>query len=180
MQRQQRWLIMKQRMKCFKIKNEKLRGEDSMQSFRMCFISRTWPYLPGQNLISASMHNRSRPFVPNAAGQSPYLSPGTDPPCLFYPLSSHSCTHKDTQGCRKAHIKTLTSPVFNTSFMLLFFPHWRCLFMSQEVMSEIAPSLSSWKKHNEVLFYREAITDNSEISLSIMQMYACQYFNCFN
>lgn len=110
--------------------------------------------------------------MPNAAGQSPHRSLGTDLPSFFSfkpQLYTHAYRHSGMQ--KSTHRKTLTSPVFIAFFMLLPPPR-SCLCMSQEVMSKIITGLLH-QRRNKVLFYWEPITDNSQISLSLMKMYAC-------
>lgn len=91
-----------------------------------------------------------------------------------FSLSSHSCTHMhtDTQGCRKAHTERHSPPLCSLPSSCCFPPPRSCLCMSQEVMSKIITGLLH-QRRNKVLFYWEPITDNSQISLSLMKMYAC-------
>lgn len=107
--------------------------------------------------------------MPNAAGQSPHRSLGTDLPSFFSfkpQLYTHAYRHSGMQ--KSTHRKTLTSPVFIAFFMLLPPTQKLPLYESggdvQDYNRTPAP---------EVLFYWEPITDNSQISLSLMKMYAC-------
>lgn len=159
-------------------KNESLTGEVSMQTVSMCFISRTWPYLPeirpaciiGVGPLCQMLRARSHTSL---LGQTnPFFKPQ---------LYTHIYRYSGMQT--SVHRKTLTSTVFNTSFMLLVavVPSRSGLFMSQEVMSEIVTRPTSCKRHKEVLFYQEAIKDNRVISVSIFKIYACRQtcFDCF-
>lgn len=66
------------------------------------------------------------PFVPNAVGQSPYLSPGTHHPHWFFFCFQATAVHTNIKTLRDAE-KTLTSLcVFNISFMFSL-----CCFPSQ-------------------------------------------------
>lgn len=57
---------------------------------------------------TASMHNGRRPFMPNAAGQSPYLSTGTHQAPLFtFKLYTQTYRHSDA---KKAHTKRPSPP----------------------------------------------------------------------
>ncbi len=106
-------------------KNEKLTG-DIFPCKPLAHISLAQSDLISQDQAlsptdTASMHNRSRPFVPNAVGQSPYLSPGTDTPPFAFKPQLYTQIHTDTRGCRKAHTERHSPPsALNTSFMLLF------------------------------------------------------------
>lgn len=114
---------------------------------RVFFIRRPWPYLPGLNRISpsaASMHNRSRCFVPNAVGQSTYLFPGAEQP--------HR--HKSTQS-------TLTSSCST--------PPSCCCFPSQELPLRSGSDC----KHVQEKDFREAAKNHTEIGLMHARLQMC-------
>lgn len=133
--------------------------------------------LAGPDLISqdqtlsptdtASMHNRNRPFVPNAAGQSPHLSPPflyALEPQLYTQIFRHSGMQKST------HRKTLTpSP---RAQHLLHVALCRETLPCYESGGDCNQASHAVRDTARFYFYQEAIKDNSEISPSVMEMYA--------
>lgn len=108
---------------------------------------------------TASMHNRRRSIVPKAVGQSTYLSPGThQAPLLAFMLYTQTYRH----GMQKSPYKKRHSPPHVQHLLHVapaIYPLRSCLVMRQGVN---VTRHTSCRRHNEVLFYHEAIKGNSE------------------